>query len=81
MNVGSPADDAVQPAAEIACEQTQRYADGSLDGDGEDANNEGDPGAIEDGAQEIAALRIRAEQEARIASLHPTRRQFGVEHI
>jgi hypothetical protein len=74
LNVGCPAYDAVQPAADTACEQTQRHADGGLDGDGEDANYDRDAGAAEDGAQEIAALRVGAEQETRIAPLHPTRR-------
>jgi hypothetical protein len=52
-----------------------------LDGDGEHAHRQGDARAVEDGAQEIAALRVGAEEEARVAAGKPSRRQVGVEHV
>ena len=65
----------------VAGEQPERNADGSLDGDGEHADGERDARAIEDRAQEIAPLRVGAEQEARIAPLAPPGRKLGIEHV
>ena len=42
---------------------------------------ERDARAVEDGAQEIAALRVGAEQKARVAAIEPERRKVGVEHV
>ena len=40
-----------------------------------------DARAVKDGAQEVAALRVGAEQEARVAAIEPERRQVGIEHV
>ena len=81
LHVGDPGNEAVHPAPDIAGDETEGDADGSLDGDGEHADGQGDARAVEDGAQEIAALRVGAEEEARVAAGKPSRRQVGVEHV
>ena len=81
LDVGGAGDEAVACRPLIAGEQTERNADRSLDGDGEHADGERDARAVEDGAQEIAALRVGAEQKARIAALAPPGRKLGIEHV
>ena len=65
----------------IAREQSERNADQGLDGDGERTNRQRDARAVQNGTQEIAALRVGAEQKARVRALAPPRREFGIEHV
>ncbi len=67
LDVGGAGHDRIHPAPGIAGQKPERDADRRLDGDGKHADDERDARAVEDGAEEIAALRVGAEQEARIA--------------
>ena len=59
------------PAPDIAGEKAEGHADRSLDDDGEHADDERDARAVENGAEQIPALRVGAEQEARVAAGEP----------
>ena len=72
---------AVHPPPGIATNKPQRDADRRLNHHSENADRQGDARAVKDGAQEVAALRVGAEEKARVAAFGPERWQVGVEHI
>ena len=57
------------PPPDIAADQPEGHADRRLDGHGEHADGQRDARAVENGAEQIAALRVGAEEEARVAAV------------
>ena len=81
LNVGDPGDQPIHPPPDIASDQPKRDADRGLDRHREHPDGQGDARAVKDCAQEIAALRVGAEEEARVAAIDKERRQVCVEHV
>src|SRR5262249_35865506 len=81
LHVGDSRNKAVHPPPNISGQESKRDTDRSLDHHGENAHGQGNARAVEDGAQQITALRVRAPKKTRIAASEPTRRKVGIEHI
>ncbi len=71
----------VHPAAEIAGEEPEEDAERRRDQHGAAADGDGDACAVEDRREEVAALVVGAEQEARIAVGREGRRELGVGEV
>ncbi len=69
LDVGRPCDEAIHPPPDIAREEAQGHADGGLDRHGKHAHEKRDARSVKDGTEQVAALRVGTEEEARVASL------------
>ena len=77
-HVGDAHDDAVDHTAEITGDQAEHDAEGGGEQHRADADQHRDAQAEQDDRDEVAALIVGAEQEARIAAIHEGRRNFHV---
>jgi hypothetical protein len=73
LHIGNPHDQAVDGAAEIAGDQSERDAERSRERDAENADNQRNAQAVDNGGKNIAALFVRAEQERVLAIRGPQR--------
>ena len=74
LHVGHAHDQRVQPAAEVAGQQSQRYAEDQREKNRGQPDAERDARAVHDGRQDVAALVVGAEEVRALAALDPGRR-------
>src|SRR5690606_32800860 len=81
LHVGNAHDDRIDDAAEVARDETEADADADRKQYREHAYRDRAAGAVEDGREDVAALVIRAEQEAAVAARGPCWREIRIHEV